>query len=568
MFPDAKQNAYTTTQIVGAKSVAATTYGNPITYTPEDRATRAFDGDVNTAWRTGAFDNVRGDRIRIGLDHRITTDHVNLVQVLEKPNERYITHAVLTFDGGSPVDIQLGQTSRTPAGQTVQFPRRTFRTFQIEIRDTNLGQLINYGGVSPVGFAEIRLRNDAPGAHDVRVSEIVKMPTDLLSTVGKASLQRPLVFLMNRERVIPVPPRSDPELSMVRKLALPVGRSFGVGGDVRLSPFYPDQKTDRLLGYTGPVIATSSEHLSGAPQDRASAALDQDPATAWVTPFSTVDGQHVNVTLPAPITMDHLDLQLVADGLHSVPTKLTISNDAGEKRVVEVPPVKDGTAPNTAVAAPVSFPAITGSRFRFTITDIRIVTTHEWYCECDLTMPAGIAELGMPGVPAVRMPATVPDDCRTDLITIDNRPVPARVVGTSADAVALKPLSLVSCTDPGIPVTGIGSGTHVLRTQQGNKFGYDVDRLTLASHAGARRGPRPRPSPGWRSPRPRARSRPRSRPSRSCRPVGPARRSGSPARPSPSGWCSARAATPAGRPPRTAATSEARPSRTATGTAG
>ena len=46
LFPDAKQNAYTTTQLVGAKAVRASSYGNPITYTPEDRATRAFDGDV------------------------------------------------------------------------------------------------------------------------------------------------------------------------------------------------------------------------------------------------------------------------------------------------------------------------------------------------------------------------------------------------------------------------------------------------------------------------------------------------------------------------------------------
>ena len=49
---------------------------------------------------------------------------------------------------------------------------------------------------------------------------------------------------------------------------------------------------------TGPVVATSSAHLSGAPQDRASAALDQDPSTAWVTPFTGVVGQYVDVDLP------------------------------------------------------------------------------------------------------------------------------------------------------------------------------------------------------------------------------------------------------------------------------
>ncbi len=91
MFPDAKEDAFTTTKLVGAKGVAASDYGNPITYTPEDRAARAFDGNVKTAWRTGAFDDVTGDRIRIVLDHPITTDHINLVQSQKKPNERYVT---------------------------------------------------------------------------------------------------------------------------------------------------------------------------------------------------------------------------------------------------------------------------------------------------------------------------------------------------------------------------------------------------------------------------------------------------------------------------------------------
>jgi hypothetical protein len=95
-----------------------------------------------------------------------------------------VTRAPLRFDGGSELDIDLGEMSNTGAGQTVRFPRRTFRTFELEIRATNLGQVINYGGVSPVGFAEIRIRDDEPGARNVRVSEIVSMPTDLLSTVG------------------------------------------------------------------------------------------------------------------------------------------------------------------------------------------------------------------------------------------------------------------------------------------------------------------------------------------------------------------------------------------------
>ncbi len=483
LFPDASYNAYTTTQLVGVKGVAASDYGNPISYNPEDRAARAFDGDVDTAWRTGAFDDVRGERIRVVLDHPITTDHVNLVQPLKTPNERYITHAVMTFDGGADVPFDLGKPSRSAAGQTVHFPERTFRTFEITIQDTNLGQLLNYGGVSPVGFAEIRLRGDGPGARPVRVQEITKMPSDLLSAVGSASRNRSLVLLMNRERVIPVPPRSDPELAMTRSFQLPTARTFGVGSDVGLSPYLADDAVDRLLGYAGSVVASSTARLPGAPKDRASAALDGDPSTAWVTPFSDVN-QSVNVRLPNEVTLDHLDLQLVADGRHSVPTKIEVRSSTGEHRVVDVPAVADQAAPDAAVAAPVQFRPITGSNFTITVQDVRRVTTREWYCECDLTMPVGIAELGMQGVPPVRMPDRLPGDCRDDLITVDGRQVPARVVGTTADALALQSLSLVSCTGSGVPQVSLAAGRHVLRTARGEKVGFDVNRLALASEAG------------------------------------------------------------------------------------
>jgi hypothetical protein len=69
-------------------------------------------------------------------------------------------------------------------------------------------------------------------------------------------------------------------------------------------------------------------------------------------------------------------------------------------------------------------------------------------------------------------------------VTVDDRPFPVRVVGTTADALARDPLRLVSCAADDAPVLGLGAGTHVLRTQPGNRFGFDVDRLVVASRAG------------------------------------------------------------------------------------
>ena len=81
VFPGAGDDSYTVTEQRGA-TVQASAYGNPISYTPEDRPARAIDGDLRTAWKAGDFDAVDGERIRVTLDQPVTTDHVDLVQPL------------------------------------------------------------------------------------------------------------------------------------------------------------------------------------------------------------------------------------------------------------------------------------------------------------------------------------------------------------------------------------------------------------------------------------------------------------------------------------------------------
>ncbi len=155
------------------KSVQASSYGNPITYVPEDRPDQAMDGNLRTTWIVGSFDNPVGQYLRIVLNHPLTTDHVNLVQPLYGPRNRWITRATLRFDGGRPITVKLGASSRTSAGQTLSFPTRTFTTLKITIDATNTGIEKSYDGKSGVGFAEVRL----PGQ---QVDEVLRMPEDLL----------------------------------------------------------------------------------------------------------------------------------------------------------------------------------------------------------------------------------------------------------------------------------------------------------------------------------------------------------------------------------------------------
>jgi len=346
LFPGAGDDTKTVAVEQGAKSVQASGYGNPITYTPENRPDQAMDGDLHTAWTVGALDDPVGQFLRITLQHPLTTDEVNLVQPLYGSNDRWITRATLRFDGGRPVTVDLGATSRTSGGQTVTFPSRTFTTLQITIDATNSGTHRSYDGQSAVGFAEVRL----PGE---QAHEMIRLPEDLLAAAGASSASHRLTFVMTRQRAESVPPRTDPEVDLARLFSVPTSRSFSVSGTAEVSPLAPDDVIDRLLGTTipGVVAAYSSGRLPGDIEDRASATLDDDLSTVWSPGLGPQAGNWLEYDLAKPLSFDHLSMAVVADGRHSVPTSVTVSA-GGQSRTVAVPPLRDSTTAWAAQTVP------------------------------------------------------------------------------------------------------------------------------------------------------------------------------------------------------------------------
>ena len=485
LFPDAGTDTQTVVEQRGAV-VEATAYGNPISYTPEDRAARAVDGDLETAWKVGAFSEVIGEKIRVETPEPVTTDRVNLIQVLRGPKERYITRATLRFDGGDPVTVDLAEVSRTPEGQTIAFGERTFRDLEIEIDDTNRGRLIEYIGVSAVGFAEIRYRDQASD-RDVQVEEIVRLPTDLLAVAGESSLERPLTLVMTRLRVPPVPPRYDEELQLARTFELPTPRSFGFTGVARVSPDAPETVLDTLFGVVpvedGGVTATSTSSLPGDPTARAASAIDGDPTTAWTAAFEpSVQGLRIRTS--DVVTLDRLDLAVVADGRHSVPTAVRITNRAGEERSAELPVVEDADRPGAVAEAPVSFAPITGDDFTVTFTGVRHILTTDYFSVSPVALPIAIVELGAPGVELVTEGNDAIDTgCRDDLLTIDGEPFPIRVTGEHDVAATRGELDVAACGD-----LALDAGVHTLRAQPGRTTGIDLDRVVMPSDAGGAPG--------------------------------------------------------------------------------
>ncbi len=486
VFPDAGDDSFTVSEQRGGATVSATRYGNPITYTPGDRAAQAMDGDRATAWRVGAFSRVEGERLEIDLDRPLTTDRITLLQPQFGVRNRSITGVQLRFDdgdGGDAVDATLDDSSLGGEGQTVTFGERTFSHLVIEITADSVGRRVKYTGLSPVGFAEV-------GLGDITVQELVRPPTDLLDAAGASSIDHNLDVLFARQRTNPAEPvRADEEAAMARIIDLPVGRTFALAGDARISATAPDELVDRIVGLPdadhGGVTARSSARLAGDVAARASAAIDGDPQTAWQSPYEVPQGSWVEYTLPERTRVDHLDLQIVADGRHSLPTRLRIQADGGPASVVDLPAIERGDELDHTVEVPVDFDAVAGRSIRITLEGVDPLLTPDWYSNAPLPLPVALAEVGLPGVHLGPPPAQVDDRCRDDLVEVAGHPVRVRVVGSTADAVARAALDLEPCGDGGLP---LASGESILQATPGNRTGIDLDSIELTSRAGGEAG--------------------------------------------------------------------------------
>ncbi len=412
--------------------------------------------------------------LSVKLDKPITTDHLVMAQANRANTTRNISQVTLTFDGSTKIQRKLDSSSRTTSGETVTFPTRTFSSLDIRVDAVNERPGLALVNRNAVGFSEIKLRDNAPGSQDVRVDETMRLPEDMLSAYGASSLAHPLAIVLSRESTM------DQE-AMNRQFDLPTARSFTLTGTAKIGDRAGGDAIDAALGIPGAaqggVTATSNERYND-PIARASSALDGDPSTAWNTPIGEITNARLTVTVPSGRTLDHLDLQVVADDRHSIPTHIQITNEKGETRVVSLPAIAANSGASGIAHVPVQFAPLTGSTFTFTFPKARPVR------RSDLVMPIGIAELGIPGVVRAAPQSSLTTTCRQDLVTVDGRPFPVRISGSTADALKGRQLALEPCSAS--ETLTLGPGTHQVRsrTTPHNGSAFDVTRLVLTSGAG------------------------------------------------------------------------------------
>ncbi len=498
LFGDSSIATKTTASYVGAVNVTASSYGNSVSYTPEDRAYSAIDDNFDTAWITGTFvPDPKGQWWQSQFSSPVTTDSITLVQPQRGDRSRWVSRVTLTFDGKDPVSFALTKASHTTAGQTLHFPSATFHTLRITIDGTTDNTAPPLSAAA-VGFAEVEIPNQT-------VREVLQMPTDMLSALGASSANDRLSVVMNRARTSPFPPRSDPESTMARQFTLPTARTFTLSGNASLSALLPDDEIDRLVGRTpaaggsSTVTAYSSGRLPGDLRATASATIDGNPATAWQPGLgaNALVGATLTYNLPKSMSVSQLNMQVIADGRHSVPTAMTVSA-GGVTRKVTLPALADSKVPDAVTQVPVQFPAVTGRQIIVTFTGVRIVKAANYYSAGPLALPLGIAEIGLPGVQAPAVPAALPGNCTAGLLTIDGQPIDVAVVGSTTTALDNGEEQIVPCGPDANGIT-LAAGTHVVQTALAHVpscaaapltcTGWNIDQLVLDSAAGDTAGP-------------------------------------------------------------------------------
>jgi arabinofuranan 3-O-arabinosyltransferase len=481
LFPGALKDAYSNTVFDGIKSITASSYGSPVQYDNDMRPAAAMDGSTQTAWQLSQYPI--GQWWEVDFDKAHTIDSINLSQLITPRPTQVLTKVTLSFDYKHPITVDLTHASQTAAGQTIHFSPRTFSLLRISVQDSHRTKYqVPAGYENFSGLSEVRI----PGVH---ADEAVSMPEDLLHMVGTSSQSDPLTFVMTRLRSSGYPPRGDYELNLSRVFTLPTTRTFNLAGQARLSPSASDQAIDEVLGRTGgadPVVSlASSSRLTGNVEDGAAAAIDGDPGTAWETAFGITNqaGASVQYELAAPLTFDRMNLQVLADGQHSVPTVLSVSAGGRTERV-HLPAISDRRSAGSVTSVPIQLPEpLSGSTIRVTVDQARIETTVDFDTQAATALPIGIAELGIPGLVAPATKAALPGTCRDDLLTVDGSPVWVSVTGASSAALDRQPLTVSLC-GPDVAGLRLGPGTHTLQSTEGSLSGLDIDQVALASAAG------------------------------------------------------------------------------------
>jgi len=442
----------------GGTRAAASGYGEPFAYRPENRPAMAVDGDPSTAWVVADRAEPIGEFLRLSADDEFET--LSLVQPQDGRN-RWIT-AVQITDASGTYAVQLSDASRSIDGEvlTLRAPS-TEVTITITATAFTPGSALN--ALDAVGFAEA---TSELGPTD----EVIRVPSNVLPLVT-ADQDVDIVLTRLRNRATNRW-RADPEPVLVRAFTLADDREIRTIVTARLDPRAPDSAIAALIGWAG---TTADQRLTGVPAAGGWAATDGDLTTRWITPFDAPRGATLTMPLASGQALDPagttITLQQPVDGTFNTITEIIVSGETGQVTVA-VP------APDPTGASTVSMTGLAGSVLRITISATTLTTTTDRRYAEQVLLPVAISEVQAAGITPSALPTEVRTECRTDLLSIDDQPVSVRLVAAVSDLFAGRPSITAPCDDS---PRALSAGEHVVRSANGATTAVDIDRVLLSS---------------------------------------------------------------------------------------
>lgn len=327
-FSRAGSPGQTVATLRGARYIRAP-YNPELAQFPEHRPYAAFDADPHTSWRADTSLDRSRQWVEIGLNRPRSVPYVDLLPDQSDPA------VALTA-----IEINGRRFALHPGWNRLPVDLRHVTAVRAQIAGTRT-QGADTSTI--VGIAELRI----PGVH---VREYLRPPVlaeralrgdDLRRSAISYVFQRttaadplrrgpapahvaPQGDVLQREAAL-IAGAQDAETGITRVIDPPVARSWGVSGLASVSPSAADPALDRIAGTDiGGARFSSSARLQGIAGYRASAAFDDKPSTAWLTPFNASQPAWIAWTTRAPRTLTHLVLQRSSLPA-SFPTRVSVS---------------------------------------------------------------------------------------------------------------------------------------------------------------------------------------------------------------------------------------------------
>ena len=434
----------------GVRSVEAPS-SPEVTQFPEHQPFAAIDGSPLTAWLADPTLGAGNGWLQVDFDRPRAVPSVQLLPYGGAGEVRQVQIAGRTF-------------AVHPGPNRLALGLRGVSSLRVSLTDVAGGA----GGIS-----ELRI----PG---VSATEALRLPVDATRALRGADLSSTgLTYLFERvtgddpfTRDLAHGPRDvqrpgDAEQTMRRVFEVPATRRFSATAWVTPFAQTPDDALDRLVGYRGPVRATSSSRADGEPRWRASMALDGDPQTAWVADWSAGAPPWLSVTLGSAVRVTALTLTPATVPVRR-PTRVRLLWPGGS-----TPPLA------VSAAGRVTLPQSVRARaFRLEVLDAR---APEGATAAD-RRAVGIAEIG--GLPQVRLAGAgaraganrFSARCGIVQVQVGQVMLPLRVSGSASAFADGTPLPARSC---GPPVT-LAAGLQRMEVAPGL---LAVDDLRLSSPA-------------------------------------------------------------------------------------